>query len=308
MDKTALCQFCRENGFRELEPEDFTAFVRYFDLDGDKKLNYHDFIQVLLPCENAFLRAAATQRPNNEVPKGEFLHKSVERALSQLIFKEVRYQLKVDQLKRQLENQYDFSFKKAFQAIDDWTYGYLDRNNIKRFLRSAGHVATSSELTAILRRFDMDGDAKINYKEFEMGFKSGLTVFSKEKNRPKSSGVFKSQSRSVLKGQKSHDRLLSPKNSRPETAGRKYDNRKRETELMNAQSMNYQGPNSNYYLQQDDAREPAPRKAMKTKAVLPKRKLVEQPFDKLFQKFAPYDSQIKVKRVGLRSITKRSVN
>ena len=88
-----------------------------------------------------------------------------------------------------MENQYDFSFKTAFKAVDDWTYGYLDKNNIKRFLRSAGHVSSNSELVAILRRFDMDGDAKINYKEFEIGIKSNLTIFSNEqqkKNRPKS--------------------------------------------------------------------------------------------------------------------------
>jgi len=33
----------------------------------------------------------------------------VERALSQLIFKEVRMQLKVDLMKRALENAYDYS-------------------------------------------------------------------------------------------------------------------------------------------------------------------------------------------------------
>ena len=29
-----------------------------------------------------------------------------------------------------------------------------------------GHVSTRQEIIAILRRFDMDGDAKINLKEF----------------------------------------------------------------------------------------------------------------------------------------------
>ena len=29
---------------RELEPDDFNTMIRYFDLDQDKKLNYHDFI------------------------------------------------------------------------------------------------------------------------------------------------------------------------------------------------------------------------------------------------------------------------
>jgi hypothetical protein len=29
-------------------------------------------------------------------------------------------------LKRHIENAYDFTFKKAFCAIDDWNYGYID--------------------------------------------------------------------------------------------------------------------------------------------------------------------------------------
>ena len=40
-----------------------------------------------------------------------------------------------------------------------------------------GHVATKQELIAILRRFDVDGDAKINFKEFELGLRSSLTTF-----------------------------------------------------------------------------------------------------------------------------------
>lgn len=81
-------------------------------------------------------------------------------------------------MKRCLENGYDFSYKKAFGAIDDWTYGFIDNQNLKRFLKSFGHVATKNEIIGILRRFDLDGDAKINYKEFEIGLKSTLTIFS----------------------------------------------------------------------------------------------------------------------------------
>ena len=90
VDAESLTSFQRENGFRELEPEDFKQMITYFDLDGDKRLNYHDFLQILLPCDDAYLRAAASQRPNNELPRHEYLPMRVERALSQLIFKEVR--------------------------------------------------------------------------------------------------------------------------------------------------------------------------------------------------------------------------
>jgi hypothetical protein len=48
-------------------------------------------------------------------------------------------------------------------------------------LRKTDHVTNNNELVAILRRFDMDGDAKINYKEFEIGMKSNLTIFGPAK-------------------------------------------------------------------------------------------------------------------------------
>jgi len=86
----------------------------------------------------------------------------VERALSQLLFREVNLHLKAENMKRSLESSYDFSIRAAFKAIDDWNYSFIDKQNLKRFLRSMGHIATKAEIVAILRRFDLDGDAKIN--------------------------------------------------------------------------------------------------------------------------------------------------
>ena len=60
IDAESITQFQRENGYRELEPDDFKQMIKYFDLDGDQLLNYHDFFQLLLPCDDAYLRAAVT--------------------------------------------------------------------------------------------------------------------------------------------------------------------------------------------------------------------------------------------------------
>ena len=123
------------------------------------------------------------------MPGREILPMRVERALSKLLFKEVRLHLKTDLMKRALENAYDYSAQKAFRAIDDWCYQWIDASNLKRFLRSMGHVATRHQLLAILRRFDMDGDAKIDLKEFTAGMKSSLSIFPKKPKRPKSSMI-----------------------------------------------------------------------------------------------------------------------
>ena len=42
---------------------------------------------------------------------------------------------------------------------------------------------------AIIRRFDMDGDAKIDLSEFELGMKSSLFIYTKAGKRPKSSNA-----------------------------------------------------------------------------------------------------------------------
>ena len=100
------------------------------------------------------------------------------------------YQLKADEIKRNIENCYEFSAKKAFSWIDDWNYSYIDQHNLQRFLKSNGYKASKQEIVCILRRFDMDGDAKIGIDEFKIGLKSQLCVFNRrEKRRPKTCSI-----------------------------------------------------------------------------------------------------------------------
>jgi Ca2+-binding EF-hand superfamily protein len=60
----------------------------------------------------------------------------------------------------------------AFKAIDDWHYTYIDDKNLRRFLRNVSYLASKQDLVAIIRRIDLDGDAKVNLEEFEEGIRS----------------------------------------------------------------------------------------------------------------------------------------
>ena len=62
----------------------------------------------------------------------------VEQALTNLLLREVKLQIKAENIKRLLENQYDFNIQGAYKVIDDWSYGYLDARNLRRFLRNMG--------------------------------------------------------------------------------------------------------------------------------------------------------------------------
>jgi hypothetical protein len=69
---------------------------------------FYSFLQILLPCDDANLRAAATQRPNYNIGRGDLLPMRVEKALTNLLVREVKMQMKVENLKRILESSYDF--------------------------------------------------------------------------------------------------------------------------------------------------------------------------------------------------------
>ena len=64
-----------------------------------------------------------------------------------------------------------FCAKKAFYAIDDWQYGYIDKKNLKSFLRKHNYVASTAECMAIIRRLDLDADARLSKREFMMGIR-----------------------------------------------------------------------------------------------------------------------------------------
>jgi len=91
----------------------------------------------------------------------------------------------------------------------------------------------------------MDGDAKINFSEFQSGMKSGLTVFSgagsrsqEKRKRPQSGAQISRRKQSAIPTVKriifkepSFEALLSPRRSTPKKCPRKASNRMRDTEL-----------------------------------------------------------------------------
>ena len=60
----------------------------------------------------------------------------------------------------------NFDLGKAFMLIDDWNYGYIDKTNLKSFLKKHNFLPTTSEALAIIRRLDLDADARLSKQEF----------------------------------------------------------------------------------------------------------------------------------------------
>ena len=65
-----------------------------------------------------------------------------------------------------MDSSKQFDYEKAFYSVDDWNYGFVDRRNLKSFLKKHGHLASNEEVMAIIRRMDLDADARLSKEEF----------------------------------------------------------------------------------------------------------------------------------------------
>jgi hypothetical protein len=132
--------------------------IKFFDSDLDGKLHYADFMQIILPCSNSKLRAAATQRPKWICNKFDYLTLDVEKELAELLLYEVDCHRDTEDKKQLLASCKGFRFEMAYFAIDDCHFKYVYQKNLERFFGGQKRKTTEQDHFAIIRRMDMDAD------------------------------------------------------------------------------------------------------------------------------------------------------
>jgi hypothetical protein len=135
-------------------------------------------MQLLLPCDDMYLRSAATQRVNYPVGRYDRLSHTVEKELACLLEKEINYHVRVESAKAELTRRHDWSNRAAFESVDTSREYALNHRNVQSFLRINGYYATESEVVAIIRRLDVDADQKVSYDEFAEGFRLSSSYVS----------------------------------------------------------------------------------------------------------------------------------
>ena len=78
------------------------------------------------------------------------------------VCREIAYNRVTEELKQIMDASKTFNVERAFQAIDDWSYGFIDKKNLKSFLRKHNYLASTAECMAIIRRLDLDADARLS--------------------------------------------------------------------------------------------------------------------------------------------------
>ena len=158
--------FLRDNSVYHVSESETFTLTQFFDSNGNNRLSFQEFLQIVLPCEDNFLRNRTLDRPARRVGRFDQLPRDIELALTNVFEKEVDLQRRLEALKRELEAQYDYSPFAAFRSVDRYNSGRVDSVNMGAFLRQNGHFASEMELLATVRRMDTDGDAVIVYSEW----------------------------------------------------------------------------------------------------------------------------------------------
>ena len=123
-------------------------------------------MQILLPCEDQYLRGTASQRPTYNVSRFDRLAPSLEREVVALLEREINFHVRVEKNKRDLALRYDWTARAGFETVDSLREYVLNHRNIQSFLRLNGFIATDGEVISIIRRIDSDGDNRVTLDEF----------------------------------------------------------------------------------------------------------------------------------------------
>ena len=103
---------------------------------------------MVLPCEDNYLRTDTEERFSDRVVgRFDHLHADIERALADVIESELGLQARLENMKRDLEIKHDYTISAAFRAIDRYSEGVVNNNNLRNFLASQGAYLTEHELT-----------------------------------------------------------------------------------------------------------------------------------------------------------------
>lgn len=113
------------------------------------------------------LRTQATQnRESTRTKPHEYLRGDVEGELADLLVHEILFHLRLEQLKLDLQQIADFDLRRIFTLLDQRRVNFIDHSAMRRYLSSMGHQPLPEEVSAIMRRLDIDGDQKIDFSEF----------------------------------------------------------------------------------------------------------------------------------------------
>ena len=96
----------------------------------------------------------------------------MERELTALLYEgEILGFRRCEEARKDLVKRHDFSTYACFRAVDERNEGEINLDNLRAFLKRAGHYPTEEQVVSVIRRLDLDADSCVSYAEFAEGIK-----------------------------------------------------------------------------------------------------------------------------------------
>lgn len=122
------------------------------------------------------MRAEVQRRPYSRVGRFDALPYDMEMGLVRLLQHEIDFIRRMNMLVKDIEQQPDFSTYAAFRTVDRFGEGSVHVANLQDFFRGFGCYLVDTEVFAVIRRIDTDGDARLSYEEFAEFLSSQVNV------------------------------------------------------------------------------------------------------------------------------------
>eukprot|EP00494_Astrolonche_serrata_P027278 UN27541 len=93
-----IINFLRDNGVHHVAEGEAFELVKFFDSDGNCRLTFNEWIQLLLPCEDMVLRNVTQDRLGRRVGRFDRLPRDIEVAMTTVLEKEIDLQRQIEVL------------------------------------------------------------------------------------------------------------------------------------------------------------------------------------------------------------------
>ena len=110
--------FLRDQSCYHITESEMFQLTAFFDNNGNGSLSFQEFLQMFLPCEDNILRNMTLDRYSARVGRYDSLPRDIEQAVVNVIEQEITLQRRLEQIKGDLERNYDYNPYAAFNALD----------------------------------------------------------------------------------------------------------------------------------------------------------------------------------------------
>ena len=159
------------------------AIMRRLDRDGDGRISYTEFIQIITPASKVYgteenftsvfspipssqqtpLKTSTKNKPSDKKNKNR---KTSTGKYAEFLMQQIMLEKELEEKRKMLALRLDFSIGKLFGLIDIEEQGYLSIKDFDESLRKMGIMPELNQCHLLFRQYDRDNDNYLTFDDF----------------------------------------------------------------------------------------------------------------------------------------------